>query len=457
MYVTRYFAVAVTLLLSVVSQSSYANVGDAFGFGSRTSALAGAGAAWGSGAFAAYHNPAAISAEADKRLKFGFGLVLAYPNFLPINNVVTQNKYVADGVQYGDVDTSYQSTFGQVLGISYRLFPDFFDLSLGFVAFLPLNQAAYMDTGEPFIPEYFLYRARTQRPQTEFGLGMNLGHGFRVGAGLHMAFTLTGNATVFLNTKPDTTTSSMRFTSSLKPKLAPYFGLLFKPEDDPRTYSIGAVFRLPAASDNTLQLKSAARAFGPLAAVDFNFAAFSTLFYDPMALELGGSLATSSWSRMFLQLDYQIWSKFQAPALDIQQPQGSIQITPSSLPKFSYRNIWVPRIGEEFYLSDRVTLRAGYAYRPSILADVPTGAGNYLDPPKHMLNLGLGLNYAQFFGFDIPCNIDLNFTYHYLQRQLIQKTAGNEVGDLSDNKIGYPEYTAGGNVIGGGVSLSLAF
>jgi len=117
----------------------------------------------------------------------------------------------------------------------------------------------------------------------------------------------------------------------------------------------------------------------------------------------------------------------------------------------------VPRFGEEVLLSETATVRVGYAYRPSILKGVSNGEGNYLDPPKHMINLGLGLIYRHFMGFEVQNHVDFHFSYQYLELQHIVKTAGNETGNASDPKIGTPGYDAGGNLLGGGVSLSLAF
>jgi hypothetical protein len=116
----------------------------------------------------------------------------------------------------------------------------------------------------------------------------------------------------------------------------------------------------------------------------------------------------------------------------------------------------IPRVGEEISLSEVSTIRVGYAYRPSFLAEVPNGAGNYLDPPKHMVNLGLGLNYKHFMGFETAARLDFNLSYHALVTQTITKTSGDEAGNPSGTKIGSPGYDAGGKILGGGVTLSLA-
>ena len=282
-----------------------------------------------------------------------------------------------------------------------------------------------------------------------------------LGGGIHGAFSVTGNGSVFLNTQSNST-SSMRIAVSMMPKLAPYFGAYYAPKESPLIAS--AVFRTPVSFDNSFAFSSSARVFGPLPGVDFNFLAVSVLFYDPMALELGVSYKPSSRIKAVAQLDYQIWNRFQPPALLISQPQttakgtGSFSIAAGSVPAFNYINIIVPRGGVEVSFSDRATLRVGYYYRPSIIDSALDGPGNYLDPAKHAFNLGFGLKIPQFLTLQNPLNIDFSFTYQLLQSFSVTKSAGsNEAGVTTDEKIGYPGYDVGGNMIGGGVSLSLAF
>jgi hypothetical protein len=465
----RYFgtigAIACLAFLSGLSPAS-ANLGETFGFGSRTMSLGGAGVAGGTESYSAYHNPAALGAGAEtgKRLLFSYGLVSMTPSFLPITSVITSNSFIGDNQvgspTVGNVDTtSYRATLGQEIGISYQLAPETYKLTIGIATFLPLSQLAYMDTGEAYQPEYVLYRSRTQRPQVALGIGGDLGKGYHVGAGLNFAFSLTADAAVFINTKTNSA-SSMKFASSVKQKVSPYLGFLFS-NPDTSSYTLGAVVRFPSVSDATMTLKSGAQVIGAVGALDFNFAATSAIYYDPWTLEFGGSWEHLGFARVYAQLDYQIWSQFQPPALLVKQGEvinpPSTAITPGSVPALPFINIVIPRIGEEITLNEVTTVRLGYAYRPSFLADVSNGAGNYLDPPKHMMNVGLGLNYKHFLGYDTETRIDFNLSYHALLTQHITKTAGDEAGNLADKKIGSPGYDAGGNVLGGGVTLSLAF
>ncbi len=453
-------------LIFGISAPALASVGDSFSFGSRSAALAGASVSGGFDTFAAYANPAGLAlplfqSEPERRLSFSWGVVAMEPQFTPIRQVTLLNDTVADTSKTGDVDLNYRTTMGQVLGASYRLFPGFLDLTFGLTMFLPFNHSAFIDTGETSIPEYPLYRARTQRPQYEFAFGANLGRGFRAGFGMHLAYGLIAKGDVFLQTnsgKP----SSMRTSSVQKPKIAPFFGLLYQPPDevDP-SWSAGLVVRLPVSFNHDLELKSGVRLFEtPKVAFDFSFNAQSALFYDPTSIELGGTWRHSPRGRLYLQGDYQLWSHYRAPAMRITSTnvadcQNTTPCTPGIILSSGgpadqpYRDIFIPRVGEEIQLSPATQLRFGYAFRPGIVRPPATGSGNLVDPSKHMLSAGLGFLFRRFLSVEVPCRLDFHLAFHKLIAQDVSKSPSTE--------IGAPGYTAGGSIWGGGSSLSVAF
>ncbi len=331
---------------------------------------------------------------------------------------------------------------------------------------LPEPGRALGDSGEAYVPEYILYRADTNRPAFDFGLGGRLSDHFNLGVGLHLAYAVTSDVSVFLQTNPDHP-SSMRFSASEKVKASPYLGALLFPTDKPQDWSIGAVVRFPLTTNYNLQVNTAASLLADFAALDFNFAAMGALFYDPLALELGTAFRHSSWGRLYLQVDYQFWSNYQPPALTIVNPAvtnctgggcaGGIQITPGQNTAPSFKNIIVPRIGEEIEISNKTTLRLGYSRRPSIIDGIDAGIGNMLDPGVNLFNVGTGFHFTHFLSYDIPCTLDLNLAYDVLDSFHVTKTAGDESGNPSGSKIGSPGYDAGGSQIGGGASLTLAF
>lgn len=468
------FVVALSLsgTCLIGASAAFANIGDDFGFGSRTAALAGAGAAGGFEGFAAYANPAGLAivpADPAKRMIFSIGIVDMNPSFNDINNVVIENNYISDKPSpiYGDVDTSYLATFGLEIGSSFRLLPNWENLTIGVAGYLPVNQIAYMDTGEAFQPEFFQFRSRTQRPGIEVGLGADTGKGFHFGLGLHTAFALTTNANVFLASATNQA-STIRFTSSLKPKFAPVLSALYRSPDNDRVPTFGLVWRGSVASESYMSLTTDAQLLGSLASVGLGFNASSAIFYDPETVELGTtwmhSWAPTVLGRLYLQADYQRWSDFQSANPDVNpSPSSGLAVSPGNNPTFNFKNIIIPRLAEEV-MKGSVTYRLGFAYRPSTIDLGPetdgvytTGPGNYLDPPRFIYTAGIGFAFNRFLSINTPWTLDLNLGYQALKSQTIVKTPGNEIGDTTSAKIGSPGYVAAGKVYGGGATMNIQF
>lgn len=256
----------------------------------------------------------------------------------------------------------------------------------------------------------------------------------------------------------------MRFTASMKPKAAPYFGAYLSPPSWENQWSFGTVVRLPLENPNTMRLNAAARAIGDLAALDFQYAASSALFYDPLTVEIGTSFKLFHFWRTAIQVDYQAWGQFKKPAMKIENPSlescgeannCGLNISPSQNPDFSTQNIFIPRVAQSFQWG--IThFRLGYGYKPSIFSELPEEAGNYLDPPKHMYSGGVGFDLAQVPLLRTEGQLDFFGLYHQLISQSIEKTSGNEAGE-DGKKIGAPGYEAGGFIFGGGLNLTLRF
>lgn len=462
------FLIILTLASALIPRAE-ANIGEAYGFGSRSSALGGATNSFGFDGFAAYYNPAGLTYFKEQRLSISAGLTYNQPHFSAIDNVVVDNEFVSDatGPVKGNVSVDdYKPTFGTVFGATMRLLPQYWNVSAGLTAFLPLKQLAYIDTGPAYIPEYVMYRARTQRPQFYFALAAEPLEGLSFGAGLNLAFSMTTSADVFVQTNT-TRPTTMRFAASLQPQLIPYFGVLYvssknvrdahaAPDATPRwAYTLGSTVRLAGSSDNNMNLKTNARVLNPLPALPLNFAAASAMYYDPMTIDIGGSLQYTNRARVFLQLDYQAWSKFRAPVPAI-TPGSGISISSGSAAPMSPHDIFIPRIGHEFY-TGFVTWRAGYSYRPSIFSGEPNGSGNYLDPSRDIFTAGTGFRFQKLLDIPQPWNLDLHGTFQLLRTQHIVKTSGNELDEgTGDRKIGAPGYTANGYVWGVGASVSVA-
>jgi long-subunit fatty acid transport protein len=448
------------------SSASQANVGSDYGFGPRSASLGGNSVSWNFDGFAAYNNPAGLplinksgTGFPEERFSVSYGIVYIDPQFTTIGNVVTQNSGTGGLPQgaspssiSGIVNTSYKPTFGQMLGAAWRADPEWYNFTLGITAFLPVDQLAYIDTGETFEPEYVLYRDRTQQPDISLAGALEVTNWLRFGFGVHVAYTLTSQADASIN-QGGAVASTARFQTILKPKLSPFFGIQISADDQA---SAGLVVRLPSSEDSSFEINTTAQAVGFLPSVPFAFVASSTIVYDPLSIQLGGSFKTTEDTRTYLQIDYDFWSSFQAPLLEIANPSSTAGLVLSPGPNigYSYRNTLIPRIAEEF-IYGTVKFRLGYAYQPGIINGPPDGIGNYLDPDKHLFNAGMGFIFQRFMGYHKPWNLDFSLDYQALVTQNVEKTPGDEAGNASNLKIGAPGYQAGGHVFGGEVALTL--
>lgn len=423
-----------------------------FGWGSRSTALGQSSVMLGGDAYEASKNPALlpVSENPEKNpFRFSAGLVFSEPKFSAIGPVVIENSTVGSQLQTGSVEHDYPSIFGTQIGIRGPLSRNFHGLSFGLNLFLPLTELATLDTGENFLPEYVLYRARSTRPIFDMGFGMKLNEQHSIGVGVHWNYVAKGFVNAFVQTSANRP-SSLRLSTTLKPSIAPYLGYFY----NGGKFRYGSAFRFASGPESQFDVNFGAQALGNLAALDFHFAALSTLYYDPLSWENGFQWDVSEVWSVFFQIDYQRWSAFRYPTVQIVNPvtdncSGSscgVSISPSQNQNLALKDLWIPRIGAERAVSEFWKLRAGYSYRPSIYKDLPSGVGNFLDPARHQFGFGAGYTLPEALLIGSKAVLDFHVNYQALVEETVTKSAGD---------IGAPGYTSGGKVYGAGVSLNI--
>jgi hypothetical protein len=436
------------LFLSLfLGSSALADTGQMFGFGNRASAMTGHSAAAGFEALSAYSNPAGLARSSDKKLMFAYSTLWMKPQFKSISNVVVENQFVSDQTRSGSAPTSYRTAFGNTFGLALKLAPEWYGLSAGFVLYSPLENTSTLDTGETYLPEYVLHRARAHRPQFHAGLGAQISAQWFLGLGMRIGYSTTSRSTFFLKTTSGEPTT-MRFESTIQPRGGFTVGVQHTSE----SLQGGMLLRLPLRYPTTFSIDSTAEALGGLGGLDFNLAASTPLYYDPLSLEIGGTWGRSGALQLEAQIAWERWSDFEMPTIQIQNSttRQGVLISGSRLPNYALRDLVVPRFGVDVPLGT-LRLRGGYSYRASIFESLPTQAGNALDPPQHRVGLGVGIPLS----LSAPAELHLFLQGQFLASQNIVKSAGDEGGNLSDSKIGAPGYTAGGTVLGGGVGVTV--
>lgn len=376
------------------------------------------------------------------------GIEYSHSAIPDISNVIVENSktstaLAANQSKVGTVNGNYPDIFAQTLKIQVLLDPAS-DFTLAAKTFLPLNGLTQLDTGNIYQPEYALYRTEGQRPRVLLTSGIDLNPDFRVGLGLDVGFSVTADADVFLQSGSGTV-SDQRVSSKVKPSLLPQASIAYQ------NYSITA--RAENKAELDLSTNAGARIFsGVSAGVDFSYTTQSALFYQPWQFEFNGKNKVADDLALKYGLSYELWSGYQAHAAVIQsavpincpsgaancEPQFSSGLTPS----FKARNIFIPEVAFDWSLG-RDTLEFGYRFKDSIFKGLPTGNGNYLDPPRHDLVLG----------FTHPTEKGWEWNIHGQVSKLTSQTVVKS--DPTD--IGGPGYQASGWIYGGGFSVAIPF
>src|SRR5690606_38229726 len=162
------------------------------------------------------------------------------------------------------------------------------------------------------------------------------------------------------------------------------------------------------------------------------FPAIATMYYEPASIEFGAKWRYADTRALFLEIDYQAWSKFEAPTLIILDPETAT-CAPSCGVDFSTgrnlipktRDVFVPKIGHSWTIGE-AALRFGYVFRPGIYSHDPVGAGNAIDPDEHRFAAGYGWTFDSLFVFDAPGRVDLHAAYSVYPKKRITKSPGDE-------------------------------
>jgi len=436
-------------LFTVISSIASANTGEIYGFGSRASGLGNTMLGGIKGGYGTYYNPATNSLLPG--LNASLGIAYAKPKFLDIKSVtIANNATTADpGDVIGDVDTDYLDYLTQSVGATFNFGERWKNLTVGATASMPIARVAYLDTGEPFLPEYFNYRSRTQRPQIFASMSVQALRKLHLATGLAIATNLSGSTRLVAGT-PGNGLSYQRFASTIKPSVSPYFALY----TDPANYQLGAVLRMPSRAKIDIDTVANARFLGSTGGIPMSLNSASSLYYDPLELDLafGWNISNKDW--LTVEGDWLQYAAFESPSLTVKR-SGGITLTESisNLPEM--QNIIIFKTGYEHHF-EKITGRAGFYYRPSPVKN-NSGPGNLVDPAQAVFTLGAGIDLKKAGTTDHSITVDFHAQYHRLITKHITKTPGNEVGTAGQTKIGSPGYDIGGNIYGGGVSISMAF
>ena len=409
------FALGLLALGLLRPQVARASMLDLFGFGPRSSAMAGTGTAYATGYEAAYDNPAGLWAG---------------------------KRHLSIGAIYGGYNVSLQgspypidATSGLLIGGGIPLPLGGFlreRLGIGFGLYTPFGLVNRASDPFPDVPRAALLDGRSQIVSVLIGAGLRLPAGFSIGGGVLALAALVGKITI----TPD---GSGRITSLSEQQLtldyAPIVGVRWqglKGEYGSRLF-FGAVFRGISRSSYQLQVNTKLGDSLPIELPTIQFAGVAQ--YDPMQVGLEGAFRPQRAVLLALQLTWKHWSAYGypiAPATASAYP----------LPDPQFHDTVVPRIAAEVILPSpvwgRFVVRGGYffewspaPYPPAAAPTPESRPSNLLDADRHVVSGGAALSLNRY----IPLTFAIYAQGHFLAHH---EELGGNIG-----------------VIGGSVGLDL--
>lgn len=411
---------------------SWGSVGDYFGSSAATMALAGQA---NFNASDASNNQYAGSLLAkSKNTAYSFNFIAIDTNFKKINNVVVASPInsAETSEKYGSVDTDYDNQYILSMHGSFSVFKRL-STKLNLSVYVPTEKVLEASTGDPYRPEYVMYRSRFQR--TIFLA--NFAHQFKafaVSIGGMSGFQSNGETYVVAReTGSSNPPSSGKLTFNARPSMALTFSLSKKFED------IDAYFSFQDEMKN--ELSNHAAGYTPIGAssLKYDWDLSTMLYYDPKIYRLGFN---KNWSRLkaFTTLEYQDWSGYESPVLRMDN-NGGFLLGSENQDNFTTQNIFIPKLALEFQ-AEKNSYSAGLSHRPTPLKFKSGASGNSIDTDATIFAFGYQ---RQFSAIGQAFNFSTGLQYHQLKTTTISKDPDRENGD-SGYKIGAPNYKAGGEV-----------
>jgi long-chain fatty acid transport protein len=434
----------VLLALALLERVAHGNPVDAFGLGSRASAMSSAVTAAVDDSSANYYNPAAL-VRGDRLL-----LDIGYRYSQPILNL--------NGRDVG-VDASRGFSVGLVAPTALGKFR----FAFGLAVFIP-DQRLYRIRSLPFSqPRFVYYDNRIQRMLLSANLAIQIIPGLYIGGGLSFmsrtsgTLGLKGNVSVPV---PDDSQLVSQLNVDLLGVRYPQFGILWQAT---RNLTFGVSYRhsFTLEVEQTFRIAGSVGNSGLPPIVENGYFQTQGLVLDlfqPWQITAGVAARMHRRVLVTFDLTFARWSEFRQPAqntsidYDIGMFNGAVKVSPPRIfPSPGFSDIVIPRLGVEWRAraGERLSIdvRGGYSYEPTP-APVQAEEMNLVDNDKHTFSTGVGLEIGRLGVLSRPISIDAHFAVTYLPARAHQKLVANDV-------VG--DYTSSGVVPSLGLTLRLRF
>ena len=416
---------ACTLAIGILAKPGQlsATTMDLYGFGPRAVAMGNAAEAATEDFYALHANPA--------------NLVLADHIHLGIGTDAVWNRFAIDrqGGQDRWPTRLPQDNYLMHVGISSPL-PGWLErkAAMGVAFHIPLGGPTRLDSLDHRVPQLPMYDTLGDRLALLVGLAIRPAPWLSLGVSGQVLTALSGRADVSLSLL-DQRVTYKALQIELATEVFPVVAATWLPSEDLR---VALVWRKSSQVKYGLPLAVELEKVGRM---DFSVAGVGLWLPDSWTL-------ASSWRRQrwlwTAALCLQRWSELPPLAPDVTLRLDDSQLTQPGNPPHEVlyahnqpvavgaKDIAIPRLGAEFRVDERWTVRTGGQYRPTPLPRAD-GPANYLDAPALTWALGLGASFGDPFQVARkPLQFDVSLAWTTLLRRTVTKLdAGDPVGGTS--------------------------
>lgn len=429
--------------LIILSQSTMASFPEFYGTGPSTSSLGNQSNSQENDPANLYYVPA-LSAWA-KNISISANIAVAKHSFEDINNITTENStngQTGTTTITGSANTNYENALSSNIHFLFPLRNENAG-SIGLSLFSPVGDFVETNSGSPYLPEYALYRARYRRTQIHFNYAFPINKNIAISLGAHLGFQASARVNTSISLSNNTGSSGSAKTS-IKPSLGAIVSATYRSD-----YSSSSFTFQQEMKSNLEAIATGDISDPPLTLI--NLGLETMIYYDPHIFRLSHSQRFHSFE-VFFTLEYQLWDNYRAPTIKISNLGGTVKAS-DNFEQLQLKNIFVPKLGLKLFVTEKMKLMAGIAYRQSPFNSNFSGAGNTIDTNVLMYSGGASYD-IQLFGKDIQLGASLQ--YHRLEEKDVIKTLGQENG--SDGvKIASPGYKIGGNIIVASTGARISF
>ena len=382
-----------------------------------------------------YHLPALLAFDGKSHSSINISRIQS--TFSDINSVVTENSLTANLDSTGNIETDYEAQ--SILAAHLALPAGKSNKSVfGFSIFTPLSPGIESQTGDPFRPEYVMYRGRFTQSQLFFNYARKFNEQHSWSVGVYTGIQVASRIESRIALSP-LSTSSGSLQAKAEASLAGRLSYAYKWNQK----NISGL-NINQEMKSNLEVSNLGETADPN--LIYNLDIKSLLHYSPWEFKLTHMLTTGRWN--FLgTVEYQVWSNYESPLIRIRNLGGNVQPS-SDLERLNLRNIFIGRLGTKYDLSEKWNLMFGLAYRQSPLQGDFSGAGNSVDANSFMASLGASYRFSQ------SLSLTGSIQSHELISKNVRKTDGLEDG-TAGSKIGSPGYEIGGRTTS--IALGLQF